>query len=207
MAYIPCMSVTVRPGSPFPLGVHFSGSGVNVAVYSSVADQVLLCLFDADGTETRLPLPGLDAGVWHGHLDGIEPGQEYGFRVKGPYDPAAGQRCNPAKLLLDPYAVATTGDVSFGPSIYGHDLDNPGLASDLDSAFDVPRGLMLDRLHRWVRTRRVPYRPASPDPPGTCPIRCSTRSTSRVSPRVIPTSLPRSAGPMPAWRTRLRSHI
>ncbi|MGS0684381.1 glycogen debranching protein GlgX [Nakamurella sp. GG22] len=137
------MSVTVRPGSPFPLGVHFSGSGVNVAVYSSVADEVLLCLFDKDGTETRLPLPGLDAGVWHGFLDGIEPGQEYGFRARGPYDPAAGQRCNPNKLLLDPYAVAITGDVRFGPSIYGHDLDNHDRASDLDSAGDVPRGLML----------------------------------------------------------------
>ena len=111
------MSVTVRPGRPFPLGVHFTNGGVNVAVYSSVADQVLLCLFDADGTETRFRLPGMDAGIWHGFVEGVQPGQQYGFRVHGPYDPAAGKRCNPAKLLLDPYARAISGAVSFGPAV------------------------------------------------------------------------------------------
>jgi glycogen operon protein len=137
------MSVIVRPGNPFPLGVHFVSGGANIAVYSSVADQVLLCLFDEDGTETQWPLPGMDAGVWHGFAEGVQPGQEYGFRVRGPFDPASGARCNPAKLLLDPYARAITGEVSFGPAVYGHDLDNPSRASDLDSAAAMPRGVMV----------------------------------------------------------------
>src|SRR4051812_38572521 len=107
------MSVTVRPGQHFPLGVHFTGGGANVAVYSSVADEVLLCLFDENGQETQLSLPGMDAGVWHGFVDGVQPGQLYGFRVVGPYQPAAGPRCNPSKLLIDPYAKAISGTVQF----------------------------------------------------------------------------------------------
>ncbi len=140
------MSLTVRPGRPFPLGVHFSDGGANVAVYSSVADEVLLCLFDATGAETRLSLPGLDAGVWHGFVEGVLPGQEYGFRVRGPYDPAAGQRCNPAKLLLDPYARAISGAVSFGPAVYGYDVDDRSRPSTLDSADSVPRAVMTAAL-------------------------------------------------------------
>ena len=137
------MSVIVRPGNPYPLGVHFVSGGANIAVYSSVADLVLLCLFDEDGTETQWPLPGMDAGVWHGFAEGVKPGQKYGFRVHGPYDPASGARCNPAKLLLDPYARAITGDVSFGPAVYGYDLDNPVRAGDLDSASAMPRCVMV----------------------------------------------------------------
>jgi isoamylase len=139
------MSVTVRPGRPFPLGVHFVDGGVNVAVYSSVADEVFLCLFDAGGAETRLSLPGMDAGVWHGFLEGIEHGQEYGFRVRGPYRPAEGHRCNPAKLLLDPYARAITGTVEFTPAVSGHRHDKPWLPDDLDSAAVVPRSVMVER--------------------------------------------------------------
>jgi isoamylase len=140
------MSVTVRPGSPFPLGVHFSRGGANIAVYSSVADEVLLCLFDDEGNETQLSLPGMDAGVWHGFVDGVQPGQLYGFRVVGPYQPAAGRRCNPSKLLIDPYAKAISGVVEFGPAVYGHDVDNPAEASDLDSAGAIPRSVMVAAL-------------------------------------------------------------
>jgi len=103
------MTVIVRPGQPFPLGVHLTKDGANVAVYSSVADEVLLCLFDDDGKETQVSLPGMDAGVWHGFVSDVKAGQLYGFRVVGPYDPAAGQRCNPTKLLIDPYARAISG--------------------------------------------------------------------------------------------------
>ena len=92
-----------------------------MAVYSSVAQQVTLCLFDSDGRETRVPLPGLDAGVWHAEVRGVAAGQAYGFRVDGPWDPGSGLRCNPAKLLLDPYARAISGAVSIGPAVYGHD--------------------------------------------------------------------------------------
>jgi len=154
------MSATVRPGNPFPLGVHFTGGGANVAVYSSVADAVLLCLFDEDGTETRFPLPGMDAGVWHGFVEGVRPGQAYGFRVHGPYDPAAGHRCNPAKLLLDPYARAITGDVRFSPAVYGHDSENAYLPSTLDSAGSMPRSLMV-----------APLPPIGPDSHGRTPTR------------------------------------
>jgi glycogen operon protein len=126
--------------------VHLTDGGANVAVYSSVAEQALLCLFDVDGTETRLPLPGLDAGVWHGFVPGVQTGQQYGFRVRGPYRPAQGPRCNPAKLLLDPYARATTGEVRFGPAVYGHDPDDASRPSALDSAASVPRALMMPAL-------------------------------------------------------------
>src|ERR1700712_3289207 len=119
------MSVKIRPGSPFPLGVHFTDGGVNIAVYSSVADEVTLALFDKNGAETQLSLPGMDAGVWHGFLEGLRAGQEYGFRVRGPYQPELGQRCNPAKLLLDPYAKAISGTVTFGGSVYGYDTLHP----------------------------------------------------------------------------------
>jgi glycogen operon protein len=94
----------VWPGQRYPLGAVYDGMGTNFAVFSEVAEAVELCLFDDDGTERRIPLPEVDAFVWHGYLPGIEPGQRYGFRVHGPYDPGRGLRCNPHKLLLDPYA-------------------------------------------------------------------------------------------------------
>src|ERR1700751_4193118 len=94
------------PGKAYPLGATYDGSGTNFAVFSEVADGVELCLFDDDGNESRVRLTEVDAFVWHAYLPNIGPGQRYGFRVYGPYDPAQGQRCNPAKLLLDPYAKA-----------------------------------------------------------------------------------------------------
>src|SRR5437879_1859146 len=96
----------VWPGEPYPLGATWDGSGTNFAVFSEAAERVELCLFDRDGTEERVTLPESDGFVWHGHLPGIAPGQRYGYRVHGPYDPANGHRCNPAKLLLDPYGKA-----------------------------------------------------------------------------------------------------
>src|SRR4051812_46699780 len=92
------------PGGAYPPGADFDGAGTNFAVFSEIADAVEVCLFDADGAETKVPLPETDGYVWHGHLPGVVPGQRYGFRVHGPYEPALGHRCNPAKLLLDPYA-------------------------------------------------------------------------------------------------------
>ena len=188
MAYIPCMSVTVRPGSPFPLGVHFSGSGVNVAVYSSVADQVLLCLFDADGdgnpvAAARPGRRGLARSSW----TGSSPARSTGSGCTGRTIRPAGQRCNPAKLLLDPYAGRSPVTVSFGPAVYGHDLDNPrpGQRSRLRRR-RAARADGRTACTAGSGLRGCRYRPASPDPPGTCPIRCSTRSTSRVSPRVHP---------------------
>src|SRR5581483_9756494 len=107
------------PGTPFPLGAtpgeQAGMVGTNFAIASSVADGVTLCLFDKTGQETQIPLRDNDADVWHAFVPGIGPGQAYGYRVDGPWDPGRGLRCNHAKLLLDPYAKAISGSVAFGP--------------------------------------------------------------------------------------------
>jgi isoamylase len=104
------MGVTAtNPGSPFPLGATRQEGGTNFAVASRAADGILLCLFDSSGAETQIPLQEVDAGVWHAFVPGVGPGQAYGYRATGPYDPGRGIRCHPAKLLTDPYALAITG--------------------------------------------------------------------------------------------------
>ena len=128
------MSVTIVPGRPAPLGATPGPQGTNFAVSSS-GDEVTLCLFSDDGGgETRLALPERDGDVWHGFVPGVAPGRAYGYRVSGPYDRARGYRYNPAKLLLDPYARAITGDVRFGPELLDYAMDNTGAPSPLDSA-------------------------------------------------------------------------
>ncbi|MBC7402236.1 MAG: glycogen debranching enzyme, partial [Microbacteriaceae bacterium] len=97
------------PGSAYPLGATFDGSGTNFALFSEVAARIELCLFDDDGVETRVEFFEIDAYVWHAYLPQVQPGQRYGYRVYGDYDPKSGTRCNPNKLLLDPYAKATCG--------------------------------------------------------------------------------------------------
>src|ERR1700761_1205010 len=99
------------PGNPYPLGATYDGAGTNFALFSEVAEGVELCLIDDEGKESRVDLGEVDGFVWHGYLPGVGPGQRYGFRVHGPFDPAAGHRCNPAKLLLDPYAKAIEGQI------------------------------------------------------------------------------------------------
>ena len=139
-----------RPGSQFPLGATPSAGGTNFAVFSGAADAVTLCLFDGAGAETRVPLEDYDAGVWHGFVPGVGPGQAYGYRVSGPYDPARGLRCNPAKLLLDPYARAISGEVAFGPEVLDYAEGNPGAPSGLDSAGHVPRSLVMAGEFQWT---------------------------------------------------------
>ena len=143
----------VLPGSQFPLGATPAASGTNFAVTSSVADAVTVCLFDDAGTETQIPLVDYDAGVWHGFIPGIGPGQAYGYRVFGPYDPSRGVLCNPAKLLLDPYARAISGEVRFGPEVLGYAAGDPGAPSTLDSAGHMPRGLVVDPEFAWADDR------------------------------------------------------
>jgi isoamylase len=138
-------TLSALPGSQFPLGATPSAAGTNFAVASSIADAVTLCLFDTAGRETQIPLPDYDAGVWHGFVPGVGPGQAYGYRVAGPYDPARGLRCNPAKLLLDPYARAISGEVAYGPEVVDYVVDSPGAPSTLDSAGHVPRSLVVDQ--------------------------------------------------------------
>jgi isoamylase len=150
----------VRPGRPYPLGASYTGDGTNIAVASSSADAMVLCLFDEAGIETQVPLRDYDAGVWHGFVAGIGPGQLYGFRASGPFDPAGGLRTNPNKLLLDPYARAITGSVTFGPEVLGHDVDDPSRASTIDSASHVPRSVIVDATFDWAGDAAPDRRPA-----------------------------------------------
>jgi isoamylase len=142
-------SVSALPGSRFPLGATVSGGGTNFAVASAAADGMVLCLFDKAGAETQIPLQDYDADVWHGFVPGVRAGQAYGYRATGPYDPARGVRCNPAKLLLDPYARALSGAVTFGPEVLGYAAGLQDAPSTLDSAAHVPRSLIADEAHRW----------------------------------------------------------
>jgi len=137
------------PGIPFPLGATPQEGGTNFAVASSVADAVTLCLFDDAGAETQIAMQDYDAGVWHCLVPEVLAGQAYGYRVSGPYDPRRGLRCNPAKLLLDPYARAFTGTVTFGPEVLGHAADDLNAPSTLDSAGHVPRSLVVDGTFPW----------------------------------------------------------
>ncbi|HUE33720.1 MAG TPA: glycogen debranching protein GlgX [Mycobacterium sp.] len=139
------MTPKIVPGRPVPLGAMPDAQGTNFAVTSG-GDEVRLCLFDADGAETQLAMPDRDGDIWHGFVAGVGPGQAYGFRVSGPFDPGRGLRYNPAKLLLDPYARAIAGDVRFGPEVVGHSLENPLAPSPLDSAQHVPRSLVSAAL-------------------------------------------------------------
>jgi glycogen operon protein len=129
-----------------PLGAHVDRRGVSFAVFSSVADAVELCLFDELGEETRQQLEADEGYVWRGHVRGIGRGARYGFRVHGPWDPGAGLRCTPTKLLLDPYARAVAGRVQWGPAVYG---DDPA-----DSAPFVPRSVVCRSEFEWGRERR-----------------------------------------------------
>jgi isoamylase len=144
----------VRTGSPYPLGATWDGAGTNFALYSGVAEQVELCLFGGDGPaqsapEARIALTEADGFVWHGYLPGIGPGQRYGYRVHGPYEPARGQRCNPAKLLLDPYAKAVEGAVRRSRAVYGHRPDDPSARGPADSAPFVPRSVVVATGFDW----------------------------------------------------------
>jgi isoamylase len=137
------------PGRPSPLGATPRDGGTNFAVASNVAEEAEVCLFDSAGTQTRWQLPDYDAGVWHGFVPDVGPGQAYGFRVHGPYDAAKGRRCNPAKLLIDPYARAIRGEVRFGPEVFDYDWDDHDAPSSLDSAGHVPLSLVTDPDFDW----------------------------------------------------------
>jgi len=143
----------VWPGEPFPLGATCDGHGVNFSIFSEVAESVDLCLFDGENRETRLRLPETTAFCWHGYVPGLGPGQRYGFRVSGPWEPEHGLRCNHSKLLLDPYARAIEGDVVYEPAVFGHVIGPDGSATDTanieDSAPFVPRSVVTDSSFDW----------------------------------------------------------
>ncbi len=149
-------TLDVRPGEPFPLGAHWDGQGTNFSVFSEVATRVDLCLFDESGHERRVRLPEVTAFCWHGYLPRIGPGQRYGFRVHGPWVPAEGHRCNPAKLLLDPYARAISGQVTWGSALLPYvRAEDPDEMSEEDSAECVPRSIVIDPRFDWGDDRQI----------------------------------------------------
>src|SRR5277367_1875318 len=153
------MTTEMWPGQPYPLGATYDGAGTNFGLFSEVADRVELCLFDDDGTESRVELREVDGFVWHGYLPGVSPGQRYGYRVHGPYNPAAGQRCNPSKLLLDPYAKAIDGHVTWGQPVFSYPFGHPDRRNNTDSAPYVPRSAVVNPYFDWGLDRppRTPY--------------------------------------------------
>ena len=203
MRFADSQSDPVRPGRPSPLGASWDGAGTNFALWSQHAEGVELCLFDGSGRERRHALEERDAGVWHGYLPGVGPGQRYGYRVAGPWSPEFGHRFNPAKLLLDPYARALDGEFVLDDAVFGHVVGRDDtVRDDRDSAPFVPRAVVVDPAYDWagdrrrqvawedtvvyeahVRglTRRHPRCPGScraPTPDSPIPLLSSTSSTS-----------------------------
>jgi isoamylase len=151
--------VTERPwpGRPFPLGAHWDGEGTNVALFSQGAQAVDVCLFDDDGVESRIRLEESTYHVWHGYLPQVGPGQRYGFRVHGPFDPAAGLRFNPDKLLIDPYARAVEGDFRLDGAVFGSVLGKDDTRQQQDSAPFVPKGVVVHDGFPWGEDHHRPH--------------------------------------------------
>ncbi|NGO74955.1 glycogen debranching protein GlgX [Streptomyces sp. YC504] len=139
----------VWPGTAYPLGATYDGAGTNFAVFSETADRIELCLLHDDGSETAVELRETDAFVRHAYLPGIMPGQRYGFRAHGAYAPEQGQRCNSAKLLLDPYARAISGHIEWGEAVYGYHFDDPERRNDLDSAPHMMSSVVVNPYFDW----------------------------------------------------------
>jgi isoamylase len=154
----------VWPGTPYPLGASFDGAGTNFSVFSEVAEKVELCLIDEGNAETRIRLDEVDGFVWHAYLPDVSPGQRYGFRVYGPWDPAAGLRCDPSKLLLDPYGKSFHGEFDFSQALYSYDLgaEDPvggGVPPMVDSLGHTMTSVVINPFFQWGSDQapRVPY--------------------------------------------------
>ncbi|WP_179872782.1 glycogen debranching protein GlgX [Microcella indica] len=141
------------PGSAYPLGATFDGNGTNFALFSEAADRVVLCLFDDDRVETQIDLIEVDAHVWHAYLPQVQPGQLYGYRVHGTHDPSTGQRANPKKLLLDPYAKAVSGEIDWDESLFPYRFGKPSTKNDLDSAPHAMLGVVINPYFDWQGDR------------------------------------------------------
>ncbi|WP_103173044.1 glycogen debranching protein GlgX [Paracoccus sp. SY] len=150
------MTHSITAGHPFPLGASFDGGGVNFALFSQHAERVVLCLFDDQDRETRIPLPEREGHVWHGYIAGLLPGQRYGYRVHGPYRPRDGHRFNPNKLLIDPYAKSLTKPPRIHDALFGYRAGH----ADADLSFDrrdsaafMPRCVVVDPAFSWGEDR------------------------------------------------------
>ena len=139
----------IWPGRPYPLGAAYDGSGTNFALFSEVAGKVELALIADDGSERLIALTEVDDFVWHGYLPGVGPGQRYGYRVHGPYRPEQGHRCNPAKLLLDPYAKAVDGRLDTDPALFGYRFDRPEERNTADSLGHTMLSVVVDASFDW----------------------------------------------------------
>jgi isoamylase len=159
---------TVWPGNAYPLGASYDGAGTNFSLFSEIAEKVELCLIDEKGDESRIRLDEVDGYVWHAYLPGVTPGQRYGFRVHGPFDPAAGHRCDPSKLLLDPYGKAFDGDFTFGQALYSYDQNVIGKDGDgtdtgtppmVDSLGHTMTSVVINPFFDWAfdRAPLTPY--------------------------------------------------
>ncbi|MFB9962615.1 glycogen debranching protein GlgX [Sinosporangium siamense] len=149
----------VWPGESYPLGATWDGVGTGFSVFSEVADRVELCLFSGSGAEERIVLPEVDGFVWHGYLPGVLPGQRYGYRVHGPFEPRRGLRCNPAKLLLDPYAKAVEGEAEWNEALFSYRFTDPDKLNSDDSAPFMPKNVVVNPFFDWGTDRppRTPY--------------------------------------------------
>jgi glycogen operon protein len=151
--------VTVRKwvGDPYPLGATYDGSGTNFSLFSSVADGVELCLLadrsSPDDPEIRIPLDEVDGHCWHAFLPDVRPGQRYGYRVHGPWEPAAGHWCNEHKLLMDPYAKTVDGNIDWDEACFGYVFGEPDEKSASDSAPHVPKSVVHDPFFDWGHDR------------------------------------------------------
>ena len=144
------MSRTVWPGGPFPLGPTWDGAGTNFSLFSENAERVELCLFDGDEVEERVPVDHQTAHTWHCYLPGVGPGQRYGYRVHGPWSPAAGQRFNPAKLLIDPYAKSIDGPIRYDRArTLAYTPGQEDVRDATDSAPAIPRSVVIDETFEW----------------------------------------------------------
>src|SRR5467141_3334477 len=154
----------IREGLPYPLGATWDGEGVNFALFSANATRVELCLFDETGKRerARIDLPEYTDEIWHGYLPGVHPGTIYGYRVHGPYEPDAGHRFNPNKLVLDPYARGHFGDLTWNPAVFGYQLEtgDDTTFDERDSAPFMPKCVVVDPNFDWKgepERRTVPW--------------------------------------------------
>ena len=148
----------MEKGSPAPLGSTFTDDGANFALYSEAAERVELCLFDADGSETRLDLPERTDGVWHGFLPACRAGQQYGFRVYGEYAPEEGKRCNPRKLLIDPYARELAGGFAWSEAVFDFHRESASWQmNELDSAPFIPKSVVASPAPHARPGPKIPW--------------------------------------------------
>jgi len=144
----------VWPGKAYPLGATYDGAGTNFSIFSGIAEKVELCLFDDKGGETRVVLPEVSAFQWHGYLPEVEPGRRYGFRVHGPWAPDEGHRCNPSKLLLDPYSKAIDGNIQWNEAVFSYRFKEPeGSKNDDDSGPYMPKSVVINPFFDWSTDR------------------------------------------------------